>query len=786
MVLTAADQDRAREDNGIGWSGFDSDIGHRLAAKAQAGRLNPWDRLRAYNKLHRYRKQLERAGLDFSGMKPPPEPIAPEPVREVSVVKEGVYAGWFSVKVQHVSQPEWNQYQDQRSMLAGRRVEVIDGVRVTLVPPDGSSARTMAKFIERTEDFAVEAQVGERFEELFGKAERFAKMSRAVEPSAEWEATDPRMFDAQKAGEEYVLAGMAERLTTGEGSGVLIGDDMGTGKTATDLLSAYRAGAFTTGILGRKGMLVICPAGIKLNWELEAHHWLGRCIDPDCRRGPVCREASCPDAAPDKDHRHPAHRPGPDGEAATWDRMHRCWNVAEPLVPDFSVQVLDGINAQMIMGDLVVANYDILRWQKGTEDELNDVSMFLSMRNWAAISCDEFHACKNPEAMRTKVVNEIIGAVSPPFLTGMTGTFVLNRTAEAFPQLKILDCLTHFGSGHAAEARYVHGSPEDKQEFNRKLRELGCYLQRPKRSQVMDPQQHVLPLDKVPSFHLPDRLRVSGQSGNMVAKEHLAEARSILEGLGYEWIAGAMDAELQNRIEQVEIMEADETKMADYERCLREFQTWYATELQGKFGDGWGERWKRGMNGEALVKLNKLREATVRVKLKSSARWAETIIESGEKLVLFTCHEESRAYLMKKLAPWSPASIYGGMTPAQKQESIREFQTNPRCMVIVVQLLSGGEGINLTAAHHVAIVETYWNGGKIDQAAARVDRGGQDHDVVIHHLYADQTVDRKMAERCQKKALETAAVINGGEVETSKLWVELMDIALGVEPAVAA
>ena len=59
----------------------------------------------------------------------------------------------------------------------------------------------------------------------------------------------------------------------------------------------------------------------------------------------------------------------------------------------------------------------------------------------------------------------------------------------------------------------------------------------------------------------------------------------------------------------------------------------------------------------------------------------------------------------------------------------------------------GSSGLNLTMAHHVALLEASTNGGLEDQAIARVRRLGQRSDtVVVHRLLAEASVEHAMLE----------------------------------------
>ncbi|XP_066551106.1 DNA excision repair protein ERCC-6-like [Amia ocellicauda] len=78
------------------------------------------------------------------------------------------------------------------------------------------------------------------------------------------------------------------------------------------------------------------------------------------------------------------------------------------------------------------------------------------------------------------------------------------------------------------------------------------------------------------------------------------------------------------------------------------------------------------------------------------------------------------------------------------QERVTLFQTKKDCSVFLLTCQVGGVGLNLTAANRVVIVDPSWNPATDDQAVARVDRIGQEKDMVIYRLITCGTVEEKI------------------------------------------
>ncbi|KAI5784344.1 P-loop containing nucleoside triphosphate hydrolase protein [Pyronema domesticum] len=97
----------------------------------------------------------------------------------------------------------------------------------------------------------------------------------------------------------------------------------------------------------------------------------------------------------------------------------------------------------------------------------------------------------------------------------------------------------------------------------------------------------------------------------------------------------------------------------------------------------------------------------------------------------------------------------GSMPRKQRDEALQRFQEDPSCLVILVSLMAGGVGINLTCASRVHLMEPHWNPMVELQALDRVHRLGQTRDVVISRYIIGDSFEKDMMER-QKKKLELA------------------------------
>jgi SNF2 family DNA or RNA helicase len=114
---------------------------------------------------------------------------------------------------------------------------------------------------------------------------------------------------------------------------------------------------------------------------------------------------------------------------------------------------------------------------------------------------------------------------------------------------------------------------------------------------------------------------------------------------------------------------------------------------------------------------------------------------------------------------------HGGLTAAQK-EDVLERSLMPimegKQEVLLVQLQSGGTGLNLQHFDKIIFTGPWWTKALMDQAVGRAVRIGQTKQVVVYHLHlkaedADDrlNIDRFMAEKAGAKGALCEKVLQG-------------------------
>ena len=111
-----------------------------------------------------------------------------------------------------------------------------------------------------------------------------------------------------------------------------------------------------------------------------------------------------------------------------------------------------------------------------------------------------------------------------------------------------------------------------------------------------------------------------------------------------------------------------------------------------------------------------------------------------------------------------PSIRLDGQTPtAKRKDLVRRFQSAEAPSIFLLSLKAGGQGLNLTQATYVYLLDPWWNPAVEQQAADRAHRIGQKRAVTIVRILMRHTIEEKMVALKQKKrALYDAVMDNAG------------------------
>lgn len=87
---------------------------------------------------------------------------------------------------------------------------------------------------------------------------------------------------------------------------------------------------------------------------------------------------------------------------------------------------------------------------------------------------------------------------------------------------------------------------------------------------------------------------------------------------------------------------------------------------------------------------------------------------------------------------------FDGDLKDDRARELEDFKKDPKKMVLLCTIGSGGVGLNIVEANHVFFVDPWFNPQTHAQAECRVHRIGQTKPVTVTYLIMDKTIDAWM------------------------------------------
>jgi SWI/SNF-related matrix-associated actin-dependent regulator 1 of chromatin subfamily A len=365
---------------------------------------------------------------------------------------------------------------------------------------------------------------------------------------------------------------------------------------------------------GAKKILIICPASLKINWEREIANYSDRTV-----------------------------------------------YIAEG--KKFSNE-----------SDFVIINYDIL---KNFHDPKKKDDSIILKSNFELVIMDEAHMISNPQAQRTKIVNDLCDRLDRVWL--LTGTPMTSRPMNYFNLLKLVDSPVA-ANWMAYAKRYCNGY-----QFSVGKRKVWNVTGASNLDELRErTQTHILRRLKEEVLDLPDKI---------ITPVYLR------------------------------------LKSKDYEELMGEYYDWYdknqeeSSSLTIQFG-----------------KLMKVRKVIAQEKVKSTIELAENIIEQGKKVIIFTNFTDTLQEIYNHFGK-SAVYLDGSCSKPHRQKAVDDFQENEKIKVFVGNLKAAGVGITLTSAEAVIMNDLSFVPAEHAQAEDRSHRIGQKNSTSVYYPLFENTIE---------------------------------------------
>jgi SNF2 family DNA or RNA helicase len=165
-------------------------------------------------------------------------------------------------------------------------------------------------------------------------------------------------------------------------------------------------------------------------------------------------------------------------------------------------------------------------------------------------------------------------------------------------------------------------------------------------------------------------------------------------------------------------------------------------------------------------------------KLETLLEQLDEVLAEGHKVLVFSQFTSFLAILRRQLDARSiPYEYLDGKT-TDRQARVAHFQEDPECRLFLVSLKAGGQGLNLTAADYIYILDPWWNPAVEAQAVDRAHRIGQTRRVFAYRLIARDTVEEKILALQDRKRELAESIVRADESLITSLTADDVEMLL--------
>jgi len=223
-------------------------------------------------------------------------------------------------------------------------------------------------------------------------------------------------------------------------------------------------------------------------------------------------------------------------------------------------------------------------------------------------------------------------------------------------------------------------------------------------------------------------------------------------------------ADLPEKTEQTLFCELGEQQRKAYDDLRSHFRRELASRI-GQQGIGRNRiavleallRLRQAACHPGLIDASRIDEPSA--KLDNLLEQLGEVLDEGHKVLVFSQFTSFLAILRRQLDARGQVYEYLDGKTTDRQSRVERFQEDPDCRLFLVSLKAGGQGLNLTAADYVYILDPWWNPAVEAQAIDRAHRIGQTRRVFAYRLIARNTVEEKiLALQDQKRELAESIV----------------------------
>ncbi|MGH7454541.1 MAG: helicase-related protein, partial [bacterium] len=166
-----------------------------------------------------------------------------------------------------------------------------------------------------------------------------------------------------------------------------------------------------------------------------------------------------------------------------------------------------------------------------------------------------------------------------------------------------------------------------------------------------------------------------------------------------------------------------------------------------------------------IQKAKKIIDREEEIKLKELKKTLHDLNEKfpGKRILVFTESKDTLDYLEKRIKSWnySVNTIHGGMRLEERIRAEKVFKNETQ---VLIATEAAGEGINLQFCNLMINYDIPWNPNRLEQRMGRIHRYGQDKEVFVFNLVAEDTREGRVLKRLFDRLEEIKKALGSDKV----------------------
>ena len=381
------------------------------------------------------------------------------------------------------------------------------------------------------------------------------------------------------------------------------------------------------------------------------------------------------------------------------------WKREIALYTDESVYIVEGKKWEEGHKYYII-NYDIM---KNFHEPKSKESVLLK-ENFDLVVIDEAHYISNPQAQRTKIINDLVSHSERLWL--LTGTPMTSRPMNYYNLLNLIESPVA-ANWMAYAIRYCAGY-----QFSVGGRKVWNVNGASNLEELRDrTSRHVIRRLKTEVLDLPDK------------------------------IITPLYQRLSSRL---------------YEELMGEYYDWYTNKKEES----------KSLTIQ-FSKLTKVRQVIAEEKIATTIEVAENIIEQGKKVIIFSNFTEPLKKIHEHFKKKS-VYLDGSTSKPARQTAVDDFQENDKVKVFCGNIKAAGVGITLTAAEAVIMNDLSFLPSDHAQAEDRSYRYGQKNNVLVYYPIFENTIEGAIYDILSRKKQIIGTVMGDIEESESDIVEQIL------------